>query len=159
VSGSATGWGLNLSSNIRIGTNNTVRLQAVYGEGIQNYFNDAPADVGVEVDSTDATDPIEGKALPILGIVAFLDHNWNEKFSTSVGFSMVDVTNSNGQSPDAFKTGQYAVANLMYMPVSAVMMGAEFQWGSRENYTDPFKPTDYKLQFSFKYNFSQAFYR
>jgi hypothetical protein len=47
LSGNATGWGLNLSSNVNIGKKDVVRLQGVYGEGIENYMNDAPADVGV----------------------------------------------------------------------------------------------------------------
>jgi len=51
LSGNATGWGLNLSSNVNIGKKDVVRLQGVYGEGIENYMNDAPADVGVASNS------------------------------------------------------------------------------------------------------------
>src|SRR5512145_2334963 len=43
LSGDATGWGLALSSNLKF-ARNVARLQLVYGEGIQNYMNDAPAD-------------------------------------------------------------------------------------------------------------------
>src|SRR5690242_10289261 len=43
LSGSATRWGINLSSNLKLGTG-TVRLQYVFGEGVQNYMNDAPVD-------------------------------------------------------------------------------------------------------------------
>ena len=42
-----TGWGINLSSNLKFG-NDTLRLQYVFGEGIQNYMNDAPVDVGAK---------------------------------------------------------------------------------------------------------------
>ena len=35
-----------------------------------------------------------------------------------------------------------------------MLAGAEFIWGSRENYSDGFSTDDYRLQFSFKYNFS-----
>ena len=48
------------------------------------------------------------------GIVAFLDHTWNEKYTSSVGYSQVDIDNTNGQAPDAFKPGQYVLANLLY---------------------------------------------
>ena len=85
LSGDAVGWGLNASSNVKIGDQNVLRLSALYGEGIQNYMNDAPADVGIEPDPGNATAPIKGVALPVLGLVAFLDHTWNEKFSSSVG--------------------------------------------------------------------------
>ena len=48
----------------------------------------------------------------------------------------------------------YALGNLLYTPVPDVMMGGEFQWGRRENFSDGFKYDGYKVQFSFKYNFS-----
>jgi hypothetical protein len=38
--------------------------------------------------------------------------------------------------------------------VKNVMMGGELQWGRRENFSDGFDSTGFKLQFSFKYNFS-----
>ena len=34
------------------------------------------------------------------------------------------------------------------------MTGAEFQYGKRRNFTDGFSSDDYRIQFSFKYNFS-----
>ena len=101
-----------------------VRASFVYGEGIENYMNDAPADIGIEATGS-ATTPIEGVALPVMGIVAFLDHTWNEKYSTSVGYSMVDIDNSDGQSPNAFHRGHYAVGNLLYYPAANVMTGVE----------------------------------
>src|SRR5688572_19072122 len=44
------GWGLNLSSNLKLG-DHLIRLAAIYGRGIQSYMNDGGADVGVEVDA------------------------------------------------------------------------------------------------------------
>jgi hypothetical protein len=154
LSGEATGWGVNISSNIKAGEGDVIRLQALYGEGIQNYLNDAPVDVAVRSNPGNVTRPVEGVALPISGVVAFLDHTWNEKWSTAVGYSRVDIDNSDGQSPDAFKSGQYALVNLMHYPVSGVMLGGELQWGDRKNYTDGFTSEDIRVQFSFKYNFS-----
>jgi hypothetical protein len=37
------------------------------------------------------------------------------------------------------------------------MVGGEFQWGRRENFRDGFASNDYRIQFSFKYNFSKLF--
>ena len=92
--------------------------------------------------------------MPVLGIVAFYDLYWNDRFSTAVGYSRVDIDNSNGQDPNAFHIGQYALANLLYYPVKNVMAGLEFQWGRRENNSDGFSVDDYRIQFSAKYNFS-----
>ncbi|MEI7981430.1 MAG: DcaP family trimeric outer membrane transporter [Bacteroidota bacterium] len=159
LSGSAIGWGLNLSSNLNIGKKLVGRLQVVYGQGCQNYMNDAPEDIGIKKNPSDSIKPIKGVALPVLGIVAFLDVNWSKKLSSSVGYSRVDVMNSDGQAPTAFKNGQYALANLLYYPVKGVMAGLEFQWGQRQNYSDAWIYDGYKVQISFKYNFSYSFYR
>jgi hypothetical protein len=156
LSGGATGWGLNVSSNIKVGDSNTVRASVVYGEGVQNYMNDAPADIGIQNNPGSTTAPIEGVALPVLGIVAFLDHNWNEKFSSSVGYSMVDIDNSDAQSPSAYATGHYAVGNLLYYPAENVMTGVELQYGKRENFSDGFTSDDFKVQVSFRYNFAKT---
>jgi len=155
LSGRATGWGLSASSNLKLFGQDVIRLQAVYGEGIQNYFNDAPVDIGVENNFSDPRRPIKGKALPIFGAVAYLDHYWNPRVTSAIGWSMTNITNSDAELPRAFHQGQYATANLLWNPATNVMMGAEFQYGYRQNNSDGFQFSDYRLQFSFKYSFSQ----
>jgi hypothetical protein len=171
LSDDALGWGLNLSSNIKFTQNDVLRLAVVYGEGIQNYMNDAPVDIGIEIDANNSQMPAKGVPLPMLSVVAFLDHNWSDKFSTAIGYSFLDIDNSNGQSYDAFSKGQYALANLAYYPAPNVTMGAEVQWGNRENFNNLEEdgemqyPENYlktadiiKVQFSFKYNFSHKMF-
>jgi len=157
LTGNATGWGVNLSSNLNLGKKDIARLQLVYGEGVENYMNDAPADIGIKGNGGNTRTPVTGEALPVTGVVAFLDHTWNEKFTSSVGYSMVDIDNSDRQAPDAFKRGQYALGNVLYMPVSGVTTGVELQWGNRENFSDGFKTDIFKVQFSFKYAFSKTY--
>jgi hypothetical protein len=152
LSGKETGWGVNLSSNLKL-QKHVARLQVAYGEGVQNYWNDAPVDVGIQNNFSNPRTPVVGKALPILGIVAFLDLNWNDKWTSTVGYSLVDIENSTGQSANAFKKGQYALANVLYHPAADVFLGPEVQWGQRENYRDGFTVDDVRIQFSAKYNF------
>jgi hypothetical protein len=155
------GWGLNLTTNLKIGSNTTFRGGFVYGAGIQNYMNDAPVDVAVEVQDNGT---LEAVVLPMYSFSAFIDHNWNEKFSTSLGYSMLDIDNTNGQSYDAFSKGDYAVVNLLYYPAKNMMAGIELQYGGRQNFEDRevngylYDYNAMKVQFSFKYNFSQSFY-
>jgi hypothetical protein len=153
LSGSATRWGVNLSSNVKFG-GSTLRLQFVFGEGIQNYMNDSPVDVGIAPNPGDILSPITGEAIPIIGTVVFLDHNWTKQWSTSVGYSHQDNDNTAGQNDDAFKRGHYALGNLLYTPVPNVMVGGEVQWGRREMFRDPFVGKGFKVQFSFKYSFA-----
>ncbi len=155
LAGSETGWGVNLSSNLKI-KDDVLRLQAVYGEGIQNYMNDAPVDIGIETNPGNATTPVVGKPLPILGLVAFYDRTWSPKWSTTVGGSLVDIENSDGQSADAFQRGSYGLVNLLHTPTPGVMMGAELQYGRRDNNSDGWFEDDVRVQFSFKYNFKTS---
>jgi hypothetical protein len=154
LSGDATGWGINLSSNIIASKSDTIRLQFVFGEGIQNYMNDSPIDIGIENNLSNSRTPIVGKPIPITGIVAFVDHTWNEKFTSAFGYSRQDNDNTDAQAANAFKDGQYALGNLLYSPAPNVMVGGELQWGRRENNDDGFTSDGFKVQFSFKYNFS-----
>src|SRR5258705_713312 len=158
LSGTAIGVGINLTSNLKFTENDTGRFAFVAGQGIENYMNDAPTDVGIKLTpGGDPRRPIKGVALPMWSMVAFLDHNWNKRFSTAVGYSMLDIDNSNGQTADAFHRGHYALTNLLYYPVENVMVGGEFQWGRRNNFLDGFHSDDFRIQFSFRYNFSKMF--
>jgi len=151
--GGVTGWGVNVSSNIKF-SNTVLRLGVVHGEGVENYMNDAPADVSTEA-STDPTKSFEGVALPVTGVSAAIDHTWNTKWSSTACYSMIDIDNSEGQTAAAFHKGNYALANVMYYPVANVMLGPEVQWIDRENNGGGEKTDNVAVQFSFKYNFSK----
>jgi hypothetical protein len=153
--GNTWGWGVNLSGNLKLNAKkDVVRLQGMFGEGVQNYMNDAPVDVAAEVHFGDPTRPFAGKKLPVIGVVTFLDHTWTEKFSTSVGYSMIDVGNTILQPANSFERGHYGILNLMYYPVKNLMTGAEFQWGRRKNVRDGWTYDDYRVQVGARYNFS-----
>ena len=151
-SGDATGWGVNLSGTLKVLGDDTLRMQVVYGEGIENYMNDATSDVGAVV--TDGV--VTGETLPILGVVAFYDRTWNSTWTSSIGYSLVDIDNSNAQTASSFSKGQYAIVNLLNHSVENLMWGAELQYGKRDNFTDGFSSDDVRVQFSFKYNFGYS---
>jgi hypothetical protein len=154
LGGSELGWGVNVSTNVKF-HKNTLRASLVYGEGIENYMNDAPVDVALENPVVNPRD-ITGAALPVFGLVAFYDCTWSDKWTSTIGYSRVDIDNSDGQGGDAFKTGEYALVNALYYPVDNLMLGPEFQWGRRENNSDGWSADDYRLQFSVKYNFGHT---
>jgi len=158
---SILGWGINLSTNIKF-NRDTLKLQYVFGEGIQNYMNDGSVDIGATAPgSSDIAEP-----LPLIGLVAFYDRSWNEHFTSTFGYSLVDIDNSAGQTAAAFKKGQYALANLLYHPVKNITWGGELQWAKRENKGDGQidsnlnklveSADDLRLQFSFKYHFGKT---
>ena len=120
-------------------------------------MNDADVDVGIETNlaAGDPRRPIVGKALPMFSFITYLDHYWNKRWSSSIGYSMMDIDNSNGQAADGYRRGHYASGNLLYYPVENALIGGEFIWGRRENFLDGFRSDDFRIQFSFKYNFSK----
>jgi len=154
LSGQKVGWGLNLSSKIKVLSKDAIHIQVLYGEGIESYVRDAPADVAIKNNGTSA----EGVPLPVLGIVAFYDHYWSEKFSTTLGYSAAQITNSNGQSPSAFKMGQYILGDFIYYPARDVIVELELQYLTRKNFSDGWNTNDPSIEFAFRYNFSQKFY-
>jgi hypothetical protein len=155
LSGKRTAWGFNLSSRIKVFQNDLIHLQLLYGQGIESYVRDAPSDVGVK---SSGTNSIEGVALPVIGFVGFYDHYWNDRFSSTLGYSMVKINNSNGQAPSAFRMGTYAITNLIYTPHKDVMLELQLQYLNRKNFSDGWSESDPRIQFSFRYNFSQKFY-
>jgi hypothetical protein len=154
LGGHVWGWGVNASANIPgVGKKDVIKAQVVYGHGIENYMNDAPVDLAPVANPGNARTPITGAALPVLGVVGFYDRYWGERFSTAVGYSLVKIDNVALQVPSEFHKGQYGLINLLYYPTKNAMMGAEFQWGQRNNFKDGFSFDDYRIQLGFRYNF------
>ena len=154
LSGDATGWGWNVSSALKAGENDVLRLMFIVGEGVQNEMNDSPVDIGIANNPGDPVRPVVGQAIPIVAYSVFLDHTWNERLTSAIGYSWQDNDNTDAQAPDAFRVGKYALGNVLYTPAPNVMVGGELQWGRRENFSDGFESDGFKIQFSFKYNFS-----
>ncbi len=144
------GYGFNASTVINMFDRDKLKLQLAYGEGIGNYFNDGGLDVApdsADLENTDAT------AVTILGVVAYYDHYWSDKWSSTIGWSMTDIDDEDGQAFDEFKKGQIASTNLLYYPTKNVYTGFEFSWGERED-VDGKTGEDYRIQYSLHVNFS-----
>jgi hypothetical protein len=161
LDGSALCYGLNLTSNIHYGPEkrNTIRVGLVYGQGIENYMNDATTDIGVRSNPGNAKTPFEGYALPIVAGSFFVDHFWTSKMSSTAGYSFSSIDLDASSDSSSFKSGGYALANVMFYPAPNVMWGIEVQYGSRENFKDGWNYNATRIQASFKYNFGETFYR
>jgi hypothetical protein len=159
--GTETGWGINLTSNFKVFEKDVIHLGLVSGDGIASYMNDGGTDMGPNV--TPVINPggglgLTAEALPLLGLTAYYDHYWNDLWSSSIGWSQTKVDNTSFQSTDAFRSGQYASANILYTPDKRILLGAEFLWGQREDFNGA-KGDDYRLQLTAKYTFSSNDFR
>jgi hypothetical protein len=154
--GSQTGWGLNLSGVFNTIGKDKILASVVYGHGIASYMNDGGMDLAPSANyppvTTPTTPQLSGEAVPLIGVVAYYDHYWNDQFSTSLGYSYDQVTNTNFQATNAFHKGQYASINLLWYPAKRVMIGGELLWGERTD-NDGTTGTDGRFQFSIKYDF------
>jgi hypothetical protein len=156
LSGEAIGWGLNLSSKLNIGKKDVFKGLIITGQAIQNLMNDAPTDIGIQNNFSDTISPVKGVPLPLVSFSAYLNHYWNTKFSSSLGYSAIFTGNSDGQSDDAFRQGHYASVNLLYYPLENLTAGIELQWIKRYNYNDGWSSSATKIQFSLRYSFSYS---
>jgi hypothetical protein len=153
LSGNDIGWGLTASTVINVTGSLRLKLQGEFGEGFQNYTADPSPDIALESNSGNNA-PVKGITLPLWGFFSFVEIDWTKNLKSSVGYSMMTISNSDLQSPDAYKQGQYGLFNLRYYPVNNVQIGIEYQYGKRENFSDGFYSTGNKIQCSFKFNFS-----
>jgi hypothetical protein len=143
------GWGINTSAGLYTFGKDVAKVQVVYGEGVGNYMNDGGLDIApdsVNILQADA------EAVPLWGISAYYDHYWNEQWSTSFGWSGIDLDTLDGQAGSEFKRGQIAQINLLHYPREHVMLGTEFIWGQREDISGDVG-SDYRIQFSLKVDF------
>ena len=152
LSGKTAGWGFNVGSVINASNKIKFKLQGEYGKAIENYIADVTPDIGLK--SGNDQQPLQGTALPVWAFFAFTEIKWNAKLQSSVGYSMETIQNSNLQSANAFKKGQYGLFNLRYYPVSNVLAGIEYQYGRRDNFSDGFHSTCNKIQLQLKISFS-----
>ena len=147
--GEEMGWGIDATSGIKVGEKDKILVGVVYGEGIATYMNDGGTDLAGKGTLADP----EPEAVELTGISAYYDHWWNEKFSSSIGYSSTSVDNTDLQGADAFESGEYASANVLWYPTQNVFVGAEGLWGERTD-NDGSVGTDSRLQISFHYSFS-----
>lgn len=151
-----TGWGLNLTTVINVFDRDAIRAGYVFGEGIASYMNDGGMDAGPNqglLPGGGLPGGTQLEAVELTGLSLYYDHWWNDRWSSSAGYSYTEVDNTAGQLDDTFEKGQYASANLLYYPVENVLVGAEFIWGDLE-VKDGRDNSDARLQITFKYNFS-----
>lgn len=145
----AIGFGVNATTALNVGDNgDKVKLGLVLGQGIAGNFND-----GGNTLAFDGGTGIE--AVKSIGLSAFYDHNWDKQWSSSLGFSLHNQNNADGQGPAAYKAGNLAQANLLYTEGN-FLNGVELIYSNRKNENGD-SNSDLRIQYSFKYSFSKIF--
>ncbi len=144
-SGEEFGYGVNLSGTLNTVGRDRLRWQVAVGEGIGNYLNDGGIDLAPD-------EQLRATTVPVIGWLLFYDRWWNDRWSSSIGWSGVDMDNTRGQDDDAFDTLDYGLVNLLHYPADNITVGAELIHGAL-SLNDSADGTDTRVQFSFKFNF------
>jgi hypothetical protein len=147
------GYGGDLTSVINLRKKDAIRVGVVYGQGIASYMNDGGMDLAPQSLVAGSTSAVSAQAVPLLGVSAYYDLWWNDKFSSAFGYSFTKVDNTNLQTGDAFHMGQYASANVIWYPTKNVFYGVEYMYGRREDNNEN-SGQDNRVQFSAHYAFS-----
>jgi hypothetical protein len=162
--GSKLGWGINAGGVFKLSLA-TLRLSAVYGEGIATYMNDGGMDLAPKAAlipflpsipppaNLPLNELLSARAVPLLGVSAYVDLQWSKALSTALGYSFTKVWNTNFQEGSAFQRGEYASANLLWTPAERLLTGVELLWGKRTD-NDGDTGDDLRAQFTFKLSFS-----
>jgi hypothetical protein len=136
----------NLSGSIKLLENDAILWQVVGGRGFANYMNDGGTDIAPDDDLEDA------EAVPGLGWLLYYNRQWNERWTSSVGFGEHRQWTTSGQTGTAFQTGQLGQVNLLWHPTPNMFVGPEYIWGRLETRDDR-DGMDNRLQLSFHYDF------
>jgi len=149
------GWGLNVSGNLSLSTEDSVQFQLVHGEGIGRYINDTCCSY-----YSDETGGIDGgldgngdlTAIPVTAGYVYYNKQWNKKWSSAIGYSYLTVDNLITQKELALKNSTYTSTNLIWYPTSQVKAGVEVLYGDVQS-NSGLAADNYRVQMSvgFKY--------
>lgn len=127
------GWGLQLSSVARPLSPLTTYFTFNCGAGYGSLCNDL---IAVSNDLVpDPSHPGELYAPFAFGYCVGLQYNFKRNLFSSVQFSQTRYLPSKEISPDSYKYGYCFSVNLFWNPTERMQLGAEFDFGKRQNFS------------------------
>jgi hypothetical protein len=124
------GWGVLLSTNIKINEKNILFGQYSFGQGIANYY------VGFVGKQQDAVyDPVLAKMTLKAITGGFLTYTYifNPSWRFSVTSGTSTIKGKDFEPSDTFRSSIYFASNVFYNPIETVRLGFEVTTGSRTN--------------------------
>jgi hypothetical protein len=122
--------------------------QYAEGTGINRYFQD-PNGLGLDAVF------IEGvgfEAIDSNGWFLAYEHWWADRWASVFSYSEMDVELPGGLPAGTYQAGEYATANLIYLPFERMGIGLEFLYGERQN-NDGETGEAYRIQTALQYKF------
>jgi len=118
-------WGLNLSAKETTWGNDYAIVQLTYGDGVGRYRGGTTA-------VPDSSGDLE--AVRTTGVLASYQHEWSEKYRSTLAYSFGEGDLPNGAPPDVNEELTYLAANLIWQFCDRAWVGIEYLHGSRETF-------------------------
>ena len=139
------GYGVGVTSKIKVGTADDIRLSLHYGDGMGRYTS-----VAMVKDAMIINNDLE--TVKSTAAFAAYRHVWNGKSSSNLIYSMVDIDNPTGAAGTENTGSSSITVNYLYRPVKQVTYGIMYLLGERETENgDDGKLS--RIQASAKYSF------
>jgi hypothetical protein len=124
-----TGWGVSLSGALQPRGCDRLYAPIAFGEAFARYIED------LDGTGSDAALDSNGNlvALPAFGAFVGWNHRWTECFQSNLVHGFARVSNSAGQTSDAFHRSEYLSGNMILTPLPRLDLGLEMLWGSRQD--------------------------
>jgi hypothetical protein len=91
-------------------------------------------------------------ALPAIGAFVGWNHRLTERLQSNLVYGLARVSNSAGQTSDAFHRSEYFSGNMIWSPLPKLDLGLEALWGSRQDKNGA-RGEAVRLQFGTTYRF------
>ncbi len=141
------GFGLTLTSKVKVGAKDDIRMSFFTGTGLGRYAALNAANGGV------LTETGQIEAIDSYGYSIAYRHVWNDKTRSSVMFSAFNADNDIALTGGSVTESSYSTrANILYSPTKAITLGAEYTFAKRE-VESGLEGDMNRLQFSAKYAF------
>jgi len=135
-------WGVNLSAKETTWGTDFAILQLTYGDGVGRYRGGTTA-------APDSNGDLE--AVRTAGWMASYQHNWSEKYRSTLAYSAGKGDLPGGAPPDANEELTYLAANLVWQFSERAWAGIEYLHGSRETFDGEDGDAD-RLQISLQFD-------
>lgn len=123
----AAGWGFTTTGKILLPAQSAFLFEVSYGKGVGSYYNDGPIN-GVYNPVTDDID-----LLPVFGYYAGINHSWSPVLISTIMYASQNAETLDSQPVTDGNKSQYFSINLVWRPVTSLLIGAEFLRGSRHD--------------------------
>ena len=148
------GFGLNLSGSFTLSDEHSIQFQLVHGQGIGRYINDTCCNYySNETGGVDAGLDANGrlKAIPVTGGFVYFNKQWDQQWTSAIGYSYLSVDNLSSQKAKSIKNSTYSTANVIWSE-GHVKAGIELQYGELQS-SSGLEGDNFRIQTSvgFKY--------